>query len=84
MQLCSEGAKVPFPAAGPGQSHAGGPGKFDFNFWKGNRPAYHNARRIFAEIWACEMITIRNCLGSWKIFVRETLYLTRESQITSR
>ena len=24
MQLCSEGAKVPFPAAGPGQSHAGG------------------------------------------------------------
>ena len=39
MQLESEGAKVPLIAAGPGQSHAGGPGKFDFNCLKGHRLA---------------------------------------------
>ena len=41
MQLESEGAKVPLTAAGPGQSHAGGPGKFDFNCSKGHRLAYY-------------------------------------------
>ena len=30
MQLGSERAIIPLPAAGPGQSHAGGPGKFNF------------------------------------------------------
>ena len=30
------------------------------------------------------MITIRDFLVSWKIFVLETLNLTRESRITSR
>ena len=31
MQLESEEPKVPLTTAGPGQNHAGGPGKFDFN-----------------------------------------------------
>ena len=34
MQLESEGSKVPLTAAGPGQSHAGGPGKFDLTAQK--------------------------------------------------
>ena len=29
MQVGHERDKVPLPAAGPGQIHAGGPGKFD-------------------------------------------------------
>ena len=41
MQLESERAKVPLTAAGLGQSHAGGPGKFDFNCLKGHRVAYY-------------------------------------------
>ena len=30
MQRGSQGAVIPLRAAGPGQSHAGGPVKFDF------------------------------------------------------
>ena len=41
MQLGPEGYKVPLPAVIPGQSHAGGPGKFDFNCSKGHRQAYY-------------------------------------------
>ena len=41
MQLESERAKVPLTAAGLGQSHAGGPGKFDFNCLKDHRVAYY-------------------------------------------
>ena len=43
MQLGSEGAVIPLPAAGPGQSHTGGPGKFDFreNCSKGHRLVYY-------------------------------------------
>ena len=41
MQLGSEGAKIPLPAAGPGQSHAGRPGKFDFYCSKRHRLAYY-------------------------------------------
>ena len=41
MQLESEGAKVPLTTAGPGQSHAGGPEKFDFNCSKDHRLAYY-------------------------------------------
>ena len=41
MQLGSKGAKVPLPAAGPGQSYVGGPGKFNFNCSKGHRLAYY-------------------------------------------
>ena len=36
MQLGSGGAVIPLPAAGPEQSHAGGPEKF-----KGHRIAYY-------------------------------------------
>ena len=39
MQLESEEAKVSLTAEGAGQSHAGGPGKFDFNCSKGHRLA---------------------------------------------
>ena len=39
MQLESKEAKIPLPAADPGQSHAGGPGKFGFYCLKGNRLA---------------------------------------------
>ena len=41
MQLGSKGAKIPLPAAGPGQIHAGVPGKFDFYCSKGHRLAYY-------------------------------------------
>ena len=41
-------------------------------------------RGIFVLIRAREIITIREFLVSCKIFVRETLNLTRESRITSR
>ena len=34
MQLVSGGTVIPLPAAGPGQSHAGVPGKFDFTAQK--------------------------------------------------
>ena len=33
--------KIPLPAAGPGQSHAGGPGKLAFYCSKGHRLAYY-------------------------------------------
>ena len=39
MQLGSEEAKIPLPAADPDQSHAAGPGKFDFYCLKGHRLA---------------------------------------------
>ena len=41
MQLVSGGTVIPLPAAGPGQSHAGVPGKFDFYCSKGHRLAYY-------------------------------------------
>ena len=41
MQLGSEGAKIFLPEAGPGQSHAGGPGKLDFYRSKGLRLSYY-------------------------------------------
>ena len=34
MQLGSEGAVIPLPAAGPEQSNAGGPQKFNFYYSK--------------------------------------------------
>ena len=40
MQLGSGGAVVLLPAAGPGNSPAGGPGKFDFYCSKSHRLAY--------------------------------------------
>ena len=43
MQLRSGGAVIPLPVAGPGQSHTGGPGKFNFseNCSKGHRLVYY-------------------------------------------
>ena len=41
VQLGSEEDKIPLPAAGPGQSHAGGPGKLAFYCSKGHRLAYY-------------------------------------------
>ena len=41
MQLVSGGTVIPLPAAGPGQSHAGVPGKLDFYCSKGHRLAYY-------------------------------------------
>ena len=41
MQLGSEAAKIPLPTAGPGQSHAGRPGKFGFCCSKRHRLAYY-------------------------------------------
>ena len=41
MQLGSGVAVIPLPAAGPEQSHAGGPEKFDFYCSKGHRIAYY-------------------------------------------
>ena len=41
MQLEFEKANTPLPEADPGQSHAGGPGKFDFYYSKGHRLAYY-------------------------------------------
>ena len=93
MQLGSEGAKIPLPAAGPGQSHAGRPGKFDFYCSKRHRLAYYLfifyikfsvAWGIFVYIWAREMIMICDFLVSWKILIHETLNLTRESWSMSR
>ena len=41
MQLGSVGAVIPLPTAGSGESHAEGPGKFDFYCSKGHRkPCY--------------------------------------------
>ena len=57
MQLGPEGYKVPLPAVIPGQSHAGGPGKFDFNCSKGHRLAYY----LF--------IYYINFSATWRIFV---------------
>ena len=37
MQLRSGVAVIPLPAAGSGQSHAAGPGKFDFYCSRGHR-----------------------------------------------
>ena len=87
MQLGSDEAKIPLPAAGPGQSHAGGPGKCDCYCSKGHRLAYYlfifyvkfsAAWRIFVYIWDCEMIKIHDFLVSWKIFFCENLNLTCE------
>ena len=41
MQLYSEGAKIRLTAAGPAESHAGGPGQFDFSCSKCHRLAYY-------------------------------------------
>ena len=41
MQLASGGAVILLPAAGPGESHTGGPGKFDFYCSKCHRLAYY-------------------------------------------
>ena len=41
MQLGSGRAVNPLPTAGPGKSHAGEPGKFDFYYSKGHRLAYY-------------------------------------------
>ena len=93
MQVGPEEDNVTLRAADPGQSHAGGPGKFDFDRSKGPRLAYcliiyyikfGFAWRNFVYIWAREMITICDFLVSWNIFIRETLNLTRESQIAIR
>ena len=72
--------------AGPGQSHAGGPGKFDFYSSKGHRLGYYlfifylefsAVWGIFVSIWPLETITIQDFLVSWKIFICETINLTR-------
>ena len=79
MQLGSEAAKIHLPTAGPGQSHAGRPGKFGFCCSKRLRLAYYlfifyikfsAASEIFVYIWAREMITICDFLVSWKIFMK--------------
>ena len=79
MQAGPEGDIVPLPATVPGQSHAVGPGKYDFNCSKNHRLAYYlfiyyikfsAAWRIFVKIWAREMNMIHDFLVSWKIFVR--------------
>ena len=41
MQLGSGGPVIPLPAVCPGQSHAGGPGKFNFYRSNGHRLAYY-------------------------------------------
>ena len=41
MQLASAVAVIPLPTAGPGQSHAGGPRKFDFYCSRGHRLVYY-------------------------------------------
>ena len=41
MQLGSRAALTPLPAAGPGKSPAGEPGKFDLYCSKGHRLAYY-------------------------------------------
>ena len=41
MQLGSRGGKIHLPTVGPGKSHAGAPGKFDFSCSKGHRLAYY-------------------------------------------
>ena len=91
--LESEEAVIPLPAAGPGQSHAGGPGKINFDCSKGHRLAYYlfifnikfsAAWGIFVPMWAREIIMIHDFLVSLKIFVCETLNLSRESRILSR
>ena len=41
MQLGSGEAVIPLPTAGPGPSHAGGPGKFNFYCSKGHGLAYY-------------------------------------------
>ena len=41
MQAGSKGDTVPLPATVPGQSHAVGPGKYDFNCSKNHRLAYY-------------------------------------------
>ena len=41
MQLGSGGAVILLPAAGPGESHTGRPGKFDFYCSKCHRLAYY-------------------------------------------
>ena len=92
IMLKSEGAVIPLLAVGPGQSHAGGPGKFDFYCskcqWLANYLFVFYVK--FSAVWgisisiqAYEIITIRDFLVSWKTFICETLNLTRESWITS-
>ena len=41
MQVGPNGDKVPLSVVGPGQSNAGGPGKFSFNCSKAHRLAYY-------------------------------------------
>ena len=91
MQLGSGEAVIPLPTAGPGASHAGGPGKFNFYCSKGHGLGYYlfiffvnfsAVWGLFVQIWAHEIMTIRDFLVSWKVFFRETLNLTRESWIT--
>ena len=61
-------------AAGPGQSHAGGPGKSDFYCSKGHTLAYYlfifhlkfsAVWEIFVEIYAHEIMTVLDFLDSW-------------------
>ena len=81
MQLGSEGAVIPLPAASTEQSHAEGQRKFDFYCSKGHRLAYYlfvfhvklsAVWGMFVLIRAHEIITIRDFLAPWKIFVCET------------
>ena len=57
MQVGPEGDNVPLRAAGPGQNHAGGPAKFDFDRSKGHRLAY------------CLIIYYIKFGVAWRIFV---------------
>ena len=92
MQLGSGRVVIPLPGVGPWQGHVGGPGKFNFYCSKCHRLAYYLfifyikfsvVGGIFVEIWARKIITIRDFLVSWKIFVFEILNLTCVSLITS-
>ena len=57
MQLGSRVAVIPLPAASPGKSPAGGPGKFVFYCSKGRRLAYY-------------LFTFHiKCIAVWWIFV---------------
>ena len=93
MQLGSRGIVISLPQQVQGSAVLGGLGKFDFYCPKGQRMTYYlfifyvkfsAVRGIFVLIRAREIITIREFLVSCKIFVRETLNLSRESRITNR
>ena len=71
MQVRFEESNIPLSTARPGQSHAGGPGKFDFCCSKVYLCIFTLnlvlPEEFLSIIWAREMITIRYFLVSRKI-----------------